>query len=150
MAVLHAELESSGKNTAGFVVPDELVAQLGGGRHPKVRVRLNGTEFGTSIASMGGRFLLGVSAERRQAAGVTAGETYDVEIELDTGPRQLEVPEDFAAALDADPAARAFFDSLSFSNRQWHVLRVTGAKQAETRARRVAGSVAMLAEGRAR
>ena len=150
MPVLHADLESSGKNTAGFVVPDEFVAQLGGGRHPKVRVRLNGTEFGTSIAAMGGRFLLGVSAERRQAAGVTAGETYDVEIELDTEPRQLEVPDDLSAALDADPAARAFFDSLSYSKRQWHVLQVAGAKQPETRARRVATSVRMLAEGRAR
>ena len=150
MPVLHALLESSGKNTAGFVVPDEFVAQLGGGRHPKVRVRLNGTEFGTSIASMGGRFLLGVSAERRQAAGVTPGETYDVDIELDTEPRQLDVPDDLARALDAEPAARAFFDSLSYSKRQWHVLQVSGAKQPETRARRVGASVAMLAEGRAR
>jgi hypothetical protein len=149
MPVLHAELESTGKNTAGFAVPEELVDQLGGGRRPKVRVRLNGTEFATSIASMGGRFLLGVSAERRQAAGVTAGETYDVEIELDTEPRQVEVPEDLATALDAEPAARTFFDSLSFSKQQWHVLQVTGAKQPETRARRVAASVAMLAEGRA-
>jgi bacteriocin resistance YdeI/OmpD-like protein/uncharacterized protein DUF1905 len=150
MPVLHAVLESSGKNTAGFVVPDDFVAQLGGGRHPKVRVRLNGTEFATSIAAMGGRFLLGVSAERRQAAGVTAGETYDVDIELDTEPRQLEVPDDLAAALDAEPAARALFDSLSYSKRQWHVLQVTGAKHAETRARRITTSVRMLAEGRAR
>jgi hypothetical protein len=150
MPVLHAELFASGKNTAGFVVPDEFVERLGGGRHPKVRVRLNGTEFATSIAAMGGRFLLGVSTERRQAAGVTAGETYDVEIELDTEPRLLEVPDDLAAALDAEPVARTFFDSLSFSKRQWHVLQVTGAKQPETRARRVATSVAMLAEGRAR
>jgi hypothetical protein len=150
MPVLHAELMSSGKNTAGFVVPDEFVVQLGGGRHPKVRVGLNGTEFRTSIASMGGRFLLGVSAERREAAGVTAGETYDVDIELDDEPRRLEVPEDLATALDAEPGARPFFDSLSFSKQQWHVLQVTGAKQPETRARRVAASVAMLAEGRAR
>ena len=150
MPILHAELESTGKNTAGFAVPEDLVAQLAGGRRPKVRVRLNGTEFATSIASMGGRFLLGVSAERREAAGVRTGETYAVEIELDSEPRQLEVPDDLAAALDAEPAARAFFDSLSFSRRQWHVLQVTGARQPETRARRVAASVAMLAEGQAR
>jgi uncharacterized protein YdeI (YjbR/CyaY-like superfamily) len=60
------------------------------------------------------------------------------------------VPEDFAAALAAEPAAGAFFDGLSFSNKQWHVLQVEGAKTAETRARRVAKSVAMLADGRAR
>ena len=148
MPVLHAELVSSGKNTAGFEVPDEFVDALGGGRHPKVRVRLNGTEFGTSIAAMGGRFLLGVSAERRQAASVTPGETYDVDIELDTEPRLLEVPDDLAAALDAQPAARSFFDSLSFSKRQWHVLQVTGAKTEETRRRRIDRSIATLREGR--
>ena len=150
MPVLRAELFSSGKNTAGFVIPDELVDQLGGGRHPKVRVRLNGTEFGTSIASMGGRFLLGVSAERRAASGAIPGQTYDVEIELDTAPRQIEVPDDLAAALAAEPSAQAMFESLSYSNQSWHVLQITGAKQPETRARRVAKSVAMLAEGRAR
>ena len=111
---------------------------------------MNGTEFGTSIAARGGRFLLGVSAERREAAGVLVGRTYDVEIELDTAPRQVDVPEDLAAALDAEPAARSFFDSLSYSRQQWHVLQVTGAKQPGTRARRIATSVAMLAEGRAR
>lgn len=150
MPVLRAELESTGKNTAGFAVPEEFVDEMGGGRRPKVRVRLNGTEFGTSIAALGGRFLLGVSADRREAAGISAGQTYDVEIELDTAPRQVEVPEDLAAALDAAPAARSFFDSLSFSKQQWHVLQVTGAKQPETRARRVTTSVAMLAEGQAR
>lgn len=150
MPVLRTELESTGKNTAAFVVPEEFVDGLGGGRRPQVRVRVNGTEFGTSIAARGERFLLGVSAERRATAGVVVGQTYDVEIELDTAPRRVEVPEDLMAALDAQPAARAFFDSLSFSKQQWHVLQVTGAKQPETRARRVAGSVAMLAEGRAR
>jgi uncharacterized protein YdeI (YjbR/CyaY-like superfamily) len=64
--------------------------------------------------------------------------------------RTAEVPDDLAAALDAEPAARAFFDLLSYSKRQWHVLQVTGAKQPETRARRVGTSVSMLAEGRAR
>ena len=150
MPVLRTELEPTGKNTAAFVVPVELVDALGGGRRPQVRVRLNGTEFATSIAAMGGRFLLGVSSERRAAAAVTAGQTYEVEIELDTTPRQVDVPDDLAAALDAEPTARAFFDSLSFSAAQWHVLQVTGAKQPETRARRVPTSVAMLAEGRAR
>lgn len=150
MPVLRTELESTGRTTAAFVVPEDFVDELGGGRRPQVRVRLSGTEFDTSIAAMGGRFLLGVSAERRKAAGVSAGQTYDVEIELDTAPRQVEVPEDLAVALATQPAARSFFESLSFSKQQWHVLQITGAKQPETRARRVAGSVAMLAEGRAR
>jgi uncharacterized protein YdeI (YjbR/CyaY-like superfamily) len=62
----------------------------------------------------------------------------------------LEVPGDLVAALDAEPAARAFFDGLSYSNRQWHVLSVEGAKTAATRQRRIARSVEILREGRAR
>lgn len=145
-----AELESSGKNTAGFEVPDSVVEGLGGGGHPKVVVRIQGYEFRTSIARMGSRYLLGVSVDRRAEAGVAPGDVLDVEVELDTAERVIEVPEDLAAALAEEPAAKAFFESLSYSKQSWHVLQVTGAKKPETRAKRVAGSVAMLREGRAR
>jgi hypothetical protein len=139
-----AELESTGKNTAGFEVPESLVDDLGGGKRPKVVVTVNGHQFRTSIAPMGGRFLLGVSAERREAAGVRAGDVLDVEVELDTAPRTVDVPDDLAEALAGDPAAKARWDTLSYSKRQWHVLQVTGAKKAETRAARIAKSIELL------
>lgn len=145
-----AELEATGKTTTGFHVPDSVVEELGGGGHPKVTVTVNGFTFRTSIAKMGGRYLLGVSGERRKEAGVAAGQVFDVEVELDTAPRELEVPEDLAAALAADPRAKEFWDTLSHSKRSWHVHQVTSAKKAETRAARVEKSVAMLGEGRAR
>lgn len=145
-----AELLSTGKNTAGFEVPDEIVERLGGGGRPKVSVTVNGFTFRTSIARMGGRYLLGVSAERRTEAGVAPGEVLDVEVELDTAPRELDVPEPLAAALAADPDAKAFWDTLSYSNRQWHVLQVTSAKTDATRDRRIEKSVGMLRDHRAR
>jgi hypothetical protein len=145
-----AELRSTGGNTAGFLVDDEVVAGLGGGGRPKVVVTVNGYTWRSSIARMGGDYWLGASAERRSAAGIAAGDVLDVEVELDTAIREVEVPADLASALAAEPAAQAFWDGLSYSNRSWHVLQVTGAKAAETRARRVAKSVAMLREGRAR
>lgn len=145
-----AELESTGKTTTGFEVPGSVVDELGGGKHPKVTVTINGFTFGTSIARMGGRFLLGVSAERRKEASVAAGDVLDVDVELDTSTREVELPADFAAALAADPAARAFWGTLSYSKQSWHVLQITGAKQAETRVNRIAKSVAMLREHRAR
>lgn len=145
-----AELLSTGKNTAGFEVPDEIVERLGGGGRPKVSVTVNGFTFRTSIARMGGRYLLGVSAERRTEAGVAPGEVLDVEVELDTAPRELDVPEPLAAALAADPDAKAYWDTLSYSNRQWHVLQVTSAKTDATRDRRIEKSVGMLRDRRAR
>jgi uncharacterized protein YdeI (YjbR/CyaY-like superfamily) len=81
---------------------------------------------------------------------VTGGEDVDVNLELDTAPRVIEVPADLQAALDVDPAAAATFDKLSYSNKSWHVLQVTGTKNPDTRARRVVKSVAALREGRIR
>jgi hypothetical protein len=145
-----AELELAGKTAAGFEVPEEVVENLGGGGHPKVTVTVNGFTFRTSIARMGGRFLLGVSVERRAQAGIEAGQVLDVDVELDTAPREIEVPDDLAAALAADDRATKFWDTLSYSKQSWHVHQVTSAKKAETRAARVEKSVAMLRDGRAR
>jgi uncharacterized protein YdeI (YjbR/CyaY-like superfamily) len=111
---------------------------------------MNGYEFRSSIAKMGGSYWLGVSAERRDAAGVADGDVLDVNVELDTAERTVTVPDDLAAALERNPAAKSFWDGLSYSNKQWHVLQIEGAKTPETRGRRVTRSVEMLAEGRAR
>jgi uncharacterized protein YdeI (YjbR/CyaY-like superfamily) len=94
--------------------------------------------------------MVGVSAENRAATGVAGGDEVDVELQLDTAPREISVPDDFAAALDAVPGARRTFDALSYSNRSWHVLSVEGAKTDETRRRRIAKSVETLGAGRPR
>jgi len=145
-----AELESSGKNTAGFVVPESVVEALGGGGHPKVSVTVNGFTFRTSIARMGGRYLLGVSAERRTEAGVAAGDVLEVDVELDTAERVLDVPEELVTAIAADAKAKEFWETLSYSKQQWHALQVTSAKTDATRDRRIEKSIGMLREGRAR
>ncbi|MEV4345929.1 YdeI/OmpD-associated family protein [Actinoplanes sp. NPDC049596] len=145
-----AELQKTGGTTTGFEVPDEVVTGLGGGGRPKVVATFNGFTMRSAIAKMGGSYWLGVSAERRAAAGVEGGEVFDVEVELDTAPRELEVPDDLKAALDAEPKARDFWTTLSFSNQRYHVDQLTSAKTAETRARRLAKSVALLAEEKVR
>jgi hypothetical protein len=143
-----ATLEQARKTATGFVVPEEVVDALGGGKRPKVTVTVAGHSYASSIASMGGRYMLPVSAENRAATGLSAGDEATVEVVLDTAPRELVVPDDLAAALDADPAARAFFDGLSYSERRWFTLQVEGAKKAETRQRRVATLTERLASGR--
>jgi hypothetical protein len=140
----------SGKTAAGIRVPDEVVEGLGSGKRPAVRVTIRGYTYRSTVAVLGGVFMVGVSAENRAGAGVAGGDEVDVDIELDTAPREVTVPADFTAALDAEPNARRTFDGLSFSNRSWHVLSIQGAKTDETRQRRIAKSVDMLREGRAR
>jgi Bacteriocin-protection, YdeI or OmpD-Associated/Domain of unknown function (DUF1905) len=138
-----------GKTATGLRVPDEVVAGLGSGRRPAVRVTINGHTYRTTVAPRGGGYLVPVSAENRERAGIAAGDEVDVDIELDTAPREVMVPPDFAEALDRDPDARRFFDGLSYSQRQWFVLGVEEAKTAGTRQRRIDKAVARLREGRA-
>lgn len=140
----------SGKTATGIRVPDEVVASLGAGKRPAVRVTIKGHTYRSSIATVDGGPMVGVSSEHRAGAGVAGGDDVDVEIELDTAPREVEVPADLAAALAADSAARATFDRLSYSNRSWHVFSVTGAKTDETRQRRIAKSIEALRAGRPR
>jgi uncharacterized protein YdeI (YjbR/CyaY-like superfamily) len=99
---------------------------------------------------MGGRYLVGVSAENRAAAGVRGGETHDIDLSLDAAPREVQLPSDFAAALAGDPEARRTFDALSPSNKGYHVSSIEGAKTDETRRRRLEKSVAALHAGRPR
>jgi antitoxin component of MazEF toxin-antitoxin module len=140
----------SGKNTTGIQVPEEVMEALGAGKRPAVTVTVNGYRYRSTVASMGGVAMVSLSAEHRAGAGVAGGDEVEVDLELDTAPREVEVPADLAAALDAEPAARSTFDGLSYSNRSWHVLQITGAKTDETRRRRIARSVDLLKQGRAR
>ena len=140
----------SGKNTTGIQVPDEVMEALAAGKRPAVKVTVNGYSYRSTVASMGGAAMISLSAEHRAGAGVAGGDEVEVDLELDTAPREVDVPPDLAAALDAEPAARSTFDGLSYSNRSWHVLQVTGAKTEETRQRRIARSVETLKQGRPR
>ncbi len=138
-------VEQTGTNTTGIPVPDEVLEQLGGGKKPAVKVVLNGSfEYRTTVGSMGGRPMLSLSSERRAAAGVAGGDPVEVEITLDTELRTIEVPEDFAAALDGDPAAKAAFERLAPSHRRAHVDAITGAKAADTRKRRIDAALSRL------
>ena len=149
MVTFTAKVLQGGKTATGIHVPDDVVAALGTSRKPAVSVTLNGFTYRSSIASMGGRFMLPVSADVRAIAAVAGGDEVQVTLQLDTAPRMVEVPADFAAALDAAADARAFFDKLAYSHRLRHVLAINEAKTPETRARRIAGSVAKLREGKA-
>ena len=140
-------VELGGKTATGMEVPAEVVTALAAGKRPAVRVTVGGHTYRSTVATMGGRFLLPLSAENRTAAGVTAGDTVEVDVELDDAPRVVEVPADLTAALDADPEARRRFDALSYSHQRRHVLAVEGARAEATRARRVAGVVAALLDG---
>lgn len=141
-------VELGGKTATGFAVPDEVVTALGAGRRPAVRVTVGSHQFRTTVATMGGRFLVPLSAENRTAAGVAAGDEVEVDIELDRSAREAVVPADLASALEVEPAARGFFDGLSYTQRKEWVGWIEEAKRPPTRQDRVSKTVAALGEGR--
>lgn len=143
-----ATVQLNGKTATGIQVPPEVVAGLGATKKPAVTVTINGYSYRSTVATMGGVFMLPVSAEVRAGAGVAGGDAVDVDVELDTEAREVTAPADFAAALDADAEAKRFFGGLSYSNKRRLVLSIEEAKSAETRQRRIEKTVGMLREGR--
>jgi hypothetical protein len=137
-------LQAEGKNATGLRVPAEAIAALGTQKRPKVIVYLNDYTYRSTVAAYGDVFMLPVSAEHREAAGVKAGDEVEVTLELDQEPRTVVVPEDLAAALAEQPGAAAAFDALSYSQCKEYARQVESAKAQETRQRRIAGIVAKL------
>ena len=142
-------LATAGNNT-GIVVPDEVIDRLGAGRRPPVVVDVNGYEYRSTVAVMGGKHMIGVSAAVRKATGLKGGDPIRVSLRVADTPREVNMPADFAAALAADPKARAFFDTLSNSLRRYHVDNINAAKADDTRRRRIDKAVALLAAGKRR
>lgn len=135
-----------GRTATGLVVPPEVVEALGAGGRPPVTVSLGGHTYRSTVGSRGGRYLVPLSAENRAAAGVAAGDEVEVDLELDTEPREVTVPPELAAALAEDAEAQSAFDHLSYSVKRRHVLSVEGARTPETRQRRIDAVLASLRE----
>jgi hypothetical protein len=146
---LRATLEPRGPAGA-IVLTDEQVASLGGGRTPPVRVTANGRTVAARVGRMGGENLLGFSKKLRADLGVEISDVLDVEIALDAGPREVEVPPALADALAGDSSAKAAFDALAPSHRKEFARWVAEAKRDETRTSRVEQALRMLHEGRTR
>ena len=136
-------LQGASKNVAGIAIPPQIVEQMAAGRKPPVKVTINGYTYRTTVAVMGGTYMVGIAAEHRKKSGVKGGDTLDVTLDLDTDPRRVEVPKDLAAAL-SKARAREAFDALAYSHRKEHVRAIEEAKAPETRARRIEKAIATV------
>jgi bifunctional DNA-binding transcriptional regulator/antitoxin component of YhaV-PrlF toxin-antitoxin module len=132
------------KPMRGLEVPPDVVESLGQGKRPPVTITINGHSWKSRVAIMRGRYLLGLSNANRRAAGVEIGDEVEVEVELDSKPRIVVEPADFARALEADPIARAAYDRLPDGRKRQHVREIESAKKPETRTRRIEKALAAL------
>lgn len=147
MAKFQTTILTAGKTATGICIPNDIIEKLNAGKKPPVKVTLNGYTYVSTVAVMGGKYMVGVSADVRAAAGVKGGDKLTVEIELDTEVREVTLPPDFKKALDKDPKAKKFFESLSYSRQKNHVTIIEQAKTEETRLRRIEKSVNDLVAG---
>ncbi|WP_337043754.1 YdeI/OmpD-associated family protein [Emticicia sp. 17c] len=134
----------AGKTATGIEVPAAVVEQLGNGKRPPVKVTINAYTYPSTVAVMGGVFMLPVSAEVREKAGISSGDTIEVSLTLDTQPRVVETPADFQEALNNNPAAKQFFEGLSNSNKKYYIGAIEQAKTTETRNRRIEKAILEL------
>jgi hypothetical protein len=139
----HTTILQTGKNTAGIQVPEEVIEKLGSNKRPLVRVTIKKYTYRSAVAVMRGKFMIGVSAENRQAADVKGGEEVDVTIELDLEPRTVDLPKDLQAAL-IDAGALEAFENSAPSMQKEYVRQVEEAKALETRGRRITKIVEKL------
>lgn len=136
--------QAEGMNATGIEVPEKIVAALGPGKRHKVTVGINGYTYRSTVAVYSGRHFLPLAKEHRNAAGVKANDKVEVSLELDTAPREVELPKDFATALKKAGLAKDFA-ALAFTHRKEHVRAIEEAKAPETRLRRIEKAVAMVA-----
>ncbi len=144
----HTKILQGSKTATGIEFPAKVVEALGAGKRPPVRVTINGYTYRSTVAVMDGKYMLGVSAEVRAAAGVAGGDEVDVEVELDTAPREATVPPELRKALAANPKAKAFFEQLSYSKKRLYTVPIEKGKTEETRQRNLAKAMSELSKGK--
>ncbi|WP_144711399.1 YdeI/OmpD-associated family protein [Curtobacterium pusillum] len=132
------------KTATGLPVPPSVIEALGSGKRPSVVVTINGGyTYRSTVGVMNEQFLVPLSASHREAAGVAAGDTVEVTLEVDTLPRVVDLPADLETALH-EAGVRAAFDTLSNSRQRALVDPVVQAKAPETRQRRIDKAVEAL------
>lgn len=141
-------VEPHGATATFFHVPAEVMEALGPRKRVPVEVTVNGYAYRSTVAPMGGHFLLPLNRQNRAGAGVAAGDVVEVTLAVDDAPRVVDVPADLAAGLAANPAAGDTFARLSYSHQREYVEWITGGKRADTRLRRLARAMELLKEGR--
>jgi hypothetical protein len=137
----------AGKTATGIELPTKIVEALGAGKRPPIRMTINGYTYRSTVAVMGGKFMVGVSADVREAAIVAGGDEVDVDVELDTAPREVNVPPELRKALTRNPDAKRFFDQLSYSKKRLYTVPIEKAKTDETRQRNLDKAINELRNG---
>lgn len=143
---INVKLEKHEKlDATGITIPFDVEEVFGSKRVP-VKATINGAEYRGSIVRMGGKYMLGIPKSFREAAGIEPGDNIVVTLEKDVAERIVVMPSDLARELKKSKALSDIWDGLSFTIRKENARALEEAKRAETRARRLEKTMAMLRE----
>lgn len=127
-------------------IPVDLAKQTGIRARLRVKGTIDAVPFkGTLLPSGSGRHFVVVKKEVRDKIGKNAGDSVKVEFDLDSSPVKVSTPRDFSNALASIPRARAEFEAMAPSHKKAYVTWIESAKAQETRDRRIAKAIAMIA-----
>ena len=128
----------------GINVPEDIIEKLAAGKKPPVVVTLNKYTYRSTVAVMGGKYMISLSAENRRNANVKGGDELEITLSLDTEPRIVELPSDFQKALAKNKSAMSAFEKLSPSRKKAIVVSINEAKTEETKLKRIEKAIKSL------
>ena len=131
-------------DATGITIPFDVEKVFGAKRVP-VKVSIGGAEHRSTIARMGGKYMLVIPKVFRDAAGIKAGEEIEVTMERDTEKRTVEIPKDLARELKKNNLTDVF-SKMSYTHQKEYVNAINDAKKEETRNRRIEKTIEMLKE----
>lgn len=144
----NAIIKQHEKLNAAFIEPPFDVQEVFGAKRVKVKATFDGVEYRGSVVNMGGCYMLGLTQEIRNKIAKGFGDEVFVTLEKDEDERLVEVPEDFASAMNCNEIAVSTFKSLSFTAQKEYVNWITSAKREVTRSERIIKAVSLLSEGK--
>lgn len=139
----HPEMDA-----AGITIPFDVEKVFGKRRVPVV-IEINGEQYRTTIAHMGGKYGVHTPKEYRTRSGIVPGERIVITFWQDLEKRSVELPKDLAKALKTIPGGFKIWQKLSYTTQKEHVRSVESAKQPETRIRRIQKIVDSMRPNRA-
>lgn len=146
MQKFNAEIKKHGGIDGAYVEIPFDVEKVFGAKRVKVKATFDGMPYRGSIVNMGGCVMIGMTQAIRKAIGKQPGDMIEVTVEKDEEERTIEIPEDFSALLSQNAEAKAFYETLSYTNKKEYVRWITDAKREETRRTRLQKAVELLAD----
>jgi hypothetical protein len=142
-----AKIEGKEAGVAAITPPVDVPEFFGRRARVPIRGTINGYPYRSSLMPFGGRHMMPVNKKLCEGAGVQPGDTVAVVMEQDEEERTVEAPAVLKKALAKSKSAQANWEKMSFTNKKEMALAIVGAKQEETRRRRLAKIVEILKTG---